>query len=132
MKKTGIINRYLCKALAELGHTDAVAIVDCGYPVPSGSDIIDLSVDKGFPGFIEVLSRILCEIVVERALLAEEIKTKNASMHSELVRLLCGLPVCYTPHGEFKSLAGGAKFFVRTGEATPYSNVLLFSGVDFP
>jgi len=131
MKKTGIINRYLCKAIAELGHTDAVAIIDCGYPIPSDCSLIDLSLEKGFPGFIDVLSRILGEIVVERALIAEEIRSNNASMHSKLTHLLCDLPVCYTSHEEFKNLAKRARFFIRTGEATPYSNILLFSGVDF-
>ncbi len=131
VKKQGIINRHLSEALAELGHTDVLAVVDCGYPIPDGSKVIDLSIDKGFPGFLDVLSRILQEIVCEEVVIAEEIKFKNEIVHSDLLKLIEGIPVSYTSHSELKSLARQAKVFVRTGEATPYSNILLRSGVDF-
>jgi D-ribose pyranase len=35
------------------------------------------------------------------------------------------------PHEELKLMVTGAKFVVRTGEATPYSNVILRCGVPF-
>jgi D-ribose pyranose/furanose isomerase RbsD len=35
------------------------------------------------------------------------------------------------PHEEFKAQVGHARFVVRTGEATPYANVLLRAGVPF-
>lgn len=131
MKKQGIINRHLSEALAELGHTDMLAVVDCGYPIPNESKVIDLSISKGFPGFLGVLSRILQEIVCEEVVIAEEIKFKNEIVHSDLLKLIKGIPVSYTSHSELKTLALKAKAFVRTGEATPYSNILLLSGVDF-
>ncbi len=36
------------------------------------------------------------------------------------------------PHERLKGLAGGARLVVRTGEASPYANVLLRCGVFFP
>ena len=35
------------------------------------------------------------------------------------------------PHAQFKALCVGAKAVVRTGECTPYTNVLLYAGVVF-
>jgi D-ribose pyranase len=35
------------------------------------------------------------------------------------------------PHEELKRMVGDARLVVRTGEATPYSNVLLRCGVPF-
>ncbi|MEK8145705.1 RbsD/FucU domain-containing protein [Streptomyces sp. M10(2022)] len=36
MKKSGILNRHLAGALAELGHGDEVLICDVGMPIPAG------------------------------------------------------------------------------------------------
>ena len=35
------------------------------------------------------------------------------------------------PHEAFKALCRDAAAVIRTGEATPYANVMLVSGVDF-
>ena len=46
----------------------------------------------------------------------------------------CALPeseVVWTPHAELKRLSLSARGIVRTGEFTPYANVLLQSGVRF-
>jgi D-ribose pyranase len=39
--------------------------------------------------------------------------------------------VVTVPHEEFKRAMAGAVLFVRTGEATPYANVMLRCGVPF-
>jgi D-ribose pyranase len=37
----------------------------------------------------------------------------------------------YVPHEKFKSYLPSVKFVVRTGEYTPYSNIILVAGVLF-
>ncbi|OAA27215.1 ribose pyranase [Kosmotoga arenicorallina S304] len=132
MKKDGIINRELGAVIVKLGHTDAVTICDCGLPLPEEKKVIDLSIKKGFPGLIETLQPLLEEIVVESAVLAEEIIKANPQMHQRLLNLLKNVKVKYVKHEDFKAFVlEKSKVIVRTGEATPYSNVILFSGVDF-
>jgi len=48
------------------------------------------------------------------------------------VRKIVGdTPIEFMPHEEMKKDLSNTKAFVRTGEETPYSNILLESGVVF-
>lgn len=73
MKKNGILNSEIAKILADLGHTDTLVIADMGLPVPKGVPKIDISLISGVPSFIDVLSILLDEMVVEKVILALEI-----------------------------------------------------------
>lgn len=129
MKKSGILNRHLAGALAELGHGDGVLICDVGMPIPPGPRIVDLAFRAGVPSFAQVLDGLLDELVVEGATAAEEIREANP----ETARLLTGrLPqLGHVPHDVLKALTADARLVVRTGEARPYANVLLRCGVFF-
>ncbi|MFJ8924597.1 D-ribose pyranase [Streptomyces sp. NPDC102415] len=128
MKKSGILNRHLAGALAELGHGDGVLICDVGMPIPPGPRVVDLAFRAGVPSFAEVLEGLLDELVVEGATAAEEIREANP----EAARLLAGLPgLTHVPHEQLKELTASARLVVRTGEARPYANVLLRCGVFF-
>ncbi|MEV0786353.1 D-ribose pyranase [Streptomyces sp. NPDC050423] len=129
MKKSGILNRHLAGALAELGHGDGVLICDVGMPIPPGPRIVDLAFRAGVPSFAQVLDGLLDELVVESATAAEEIREANP----ETARLLTGrLPrLSHVPHEALKALTVDARLVVRTGEARPYANVLLRCGVFF-
>ncbi|WP_322982746.1 D-ribose pyranase [Streptomyces sp. S584] len=128
MKKSGILNRHLAGALAELGHGDGVLICDVGMPIPPGPRVVDLAFRAGVPSFAEVLEGLLDELAVEGATAAEEIREANP----EAARLLAGLPgLMHVPHEQLKELTASARLVVRTGEARPYANVLLRCGVFF-
>ncbi|MCO5991811.1 D-ribose pyranase [Actinoallomurus rhizosphaericola] len=129
MKRGGILNGALSGALARLGHTDQVLICDSGMPIPAGADVVDLAFTLGVPGFAEVLDGILTELVVEGAVAAEEVVGGNPECHALLDDRLPALT--YVPHEELKLLAHAVKLVVRTGEATPYANVILRCGVAF-
>ena len=45
--------------------------------------------------------------------------------------ILAGKPVRKVPHEEFKRLMEKAKCVIRTGETSPYANVILIGGVNF-
>lgn len=129
MKKGGIINAGLAGALARLGHTDLVVVCDCGLPIPPGPEVVDLAFRFGVPPFETVLSGLLEELAVEGATAAEEVESASPGVHELLKSRLPELEL--VSHEELKRMSAGAKLIVRTGEATPYANVILRCGVPF-
>jgi D-ribose pyranase len=128
MKREGIINVRLAGALAGLGHTDHVVVCDAGLPIPSGPEVVDLAFRFGVPSFETVLSGLLEELVVEGATAAEEAE-RNPHSYELLTTRLPDLGL--VPHEQLKRMLPGVKLVIRTGEATPYSNVILRCGVPF-
>ncbi|MEU1349778.1 D-ribose pyranase [Streptomyces sp. NPDC005775] len=129
MKRSGILNRHLAGALAELGHGDEVLVCDAGMPIPPGPRVVDLAFRAGVPSFAEVLDGLLDELVVEGATVAEEVRTAAPGTDRLLAARLPGL--VYVSHEELKARTVRARLVVRTGEATPYANVSLRCGVFF-
>lgn len=131
MKKSKVINSDLSRVIATMGHFDKLSIGDAGMPVPSTTEKIDLAVDNGIPSFMQVLNNVLEELEVQRIYLAEEIKTQNPAMLTAIQDRLPEMPITFMPHEEMKQSLTDCKAFVRTGEMTPYANILLESGVTF-
>ncbi|MEU6766949.1 D-ribose pyranase [Streptomyces sp. NPDC046853] len=129
MKKHGILNRHLSGALAELGHGDSVLICDAGMPLPPGPKVVDLAFRAGVPSFAEVLDGLLAELVTEGGTAATEVQEANPATAALLAARVT--PLTLVPHEELKRLTATARLVVRTGEATPYANVLLRCGVFF-
>ncbi|MER1988251.1 MAG: RbsD/FucU domain-containing protein, partial [Solibacillus isronensis] len=72
---------------------------------------------------------ILEDLKVEQSYLAEEIKDANETVHSSILEIV--EPVTYISHEQFKKMSSEAKVIIRTGEMTPYANIMLQSGVIF-
>lgn len=128
MKKSGILNPQLSRVIAEMGHTDLLVIADAGLPLPMGVERVDLSLVPGVPGFIQTLEVILSELAIEGATLAGEIRTGSPN-ELERALTLVGLEPQFVPHTEFKAITHRARAIVRTGECTPYCNIILQAGV---
>lgn len=131
MKKRGILHAELSRCIAALGHKDLFMIGDAGMPIPPGVEVIDLAVTAGVPSFKSVLDAVLEEAEVEGGYLAEEIRTENKELHAYLLGKLDKVPFAYMPHEDLKKLSAKAKFAIRTGEFSPYPNVILRAGVVF-
>lgn len=139
MKKTRLLNAQLSHCIARLGHTDSLTICDAGLPIPSQLERIDLALTCGVPSFLQTLEAVLSEMFVERALLAEEIKTKNPAILTALLSRLNKLEaeqgnrieLEFVSHESFKRASQQSKAIVRSGECSPYANVILYSGVPF-
>ena len=129
MKKQGILNRDLAGIFARLGHTDQIVIADCGLPIPDGVPCVDLSYVLGEPPFITILQAVLADLQVEKAIIADEIMQANVPVHNAILDLV--EPVTYVTHEQFKQQTKQAKVIIRTGEITPYANIILQSGVIF-
>ena len=82
MKRLGILNSDIARVLAYMGHTDTLAIGDCGLPVPDTTERIDLAIE-------------------------------------------------FVSHTELKKRTANCKAVIRSGEITPYANIILQSGCIF-
>jgi D-ribose pyranase len=133
LKKNGILNRDLSRVVACLGHTDQLVICDSGLPTPRGKEVVDLALTTNLPRFLDTLEVVLQELEVEEAIVATELATLGNGIYDRLQQLLEGVPIREVPHDDFKELtrSDSTCAIVRTGEATPYANVILISGVTF-
>lgn len=131
MKRTTLLHAELSGVIARLGHGDLLVIGDAGLPIPDGPSRIDLAVSANVPRFADVLAAVLAEMQVEAALIADEFAPANAPVHAELMRQLARTPVSAVSHQQFKAMTRDARAIVRTGEFSPYANVILRAGVVF-
>ncbi len=142
MKKKGILHSGLLELIASAGHGDLIAVTDRGFPLPSNSGIkvIDLGIAEGIPSFIDIVSLVSNELEVEKVIHAEESLKSCPDFVTKVKKLFNSeMPYDVIPHKRFKALAVSGKDeelgriigFVRTGEFTAYSNVILKSGVVF-
>lgn len=131
MKKSGILHAQLAGLIAGLGHKDLFLIGDAGMPIPKGVEIVDLALCGGVPTFEQVMTAVLQETVIEGYMIAEEIETKNQRLLSFIRASLSEAEETQLPHTELKKLSAQVKFAVRTGEFTPYPNIILRAGVAF-
>ncbi len=131
MKKFGILNSDISRVLTYLRHTDLICISDCGLPVPDDVEVIDLVLKKDLPTFLQVLDTILDDFDCEKYFLAMEIKDKNEYMDKKIRNRLFNQPVEYISHIKFKEKVKDCKVVIRTGEMTPYSNIILQSACIF-
>ncbi len=140
MIKSNLFNSNIHRVLAKMGHTDQIAIADAGLPIPESVERIDIALMKNLPSFLATLETVLPVMQVERVFLAEEIKTENEVVHQAVLELIerfsteeKPIEVFYRSHVEFKQLTAqpACKAIVRTGECTPFANIILESGVVF-
>jgi D-ribose pyranase len=132
MKRSGLLHAELNRVIAAMGHTDTLVIGDVGLPVPPGVPCIDLAVLPGTPDFATVFEAVYAELAVESVTVASEIRAHNKALVKLTARLgKDGVPVSDVPHEDFKRLSARAVAVVRTGETSPYANVILHAGVTF-
>ncbi|WP_025123149.1 MULTISPECIES: D-ribose pyranase [unclassified Serratia (in: enterobacteria)] len=139
MKKGVLLNSDVSAVISRLGHTDQIAICDAGLPIPAVTPRIDLALTKGVPTFLQVVGVVTQEMQVESAILAEEIVKHNPSLHEALLAQLMQLgqrqgntiSISYISHSAFKAQTEHSRAVIRSGECSPYANVILCSGVTF-
>lgn len=135
MKRMGILNADISRVLSYMGHTDTIAVGDCGLPIPDETERIDLAVTFGQPGFMEVLKVVAADMKVEKIVLAEEMKEKNPKVLEQIETLFAdvetGFEIEFVSHAELKNQTKQCKAVIRTGETTPYANIILQSGCIF-
>jgi D-ribose pyranase len=132
LKKGKLINDRVSAAVARMGHTQQIAIGDCGLPIPGNVERIDLAVTPGIPAFLDVLDAVLAELDVQKVYLATESKTACPEhLKKILERFGADVEIEYFPHEELKKSLEHTVAVIRTGECTSFSNIILESRVDF-
>lgn len=141
MKKQGILNSDISRVLSCMGHTDRICIGDCGLPIPRETERIDLALKFGQPSFMDVLKEVAGDMKIEKIVLAEEITKKNPAILEE-IRIFfesfeTGCATSFNPevefvsHNELKAMTKKCRAVIRTGETTPYANIILQAGCIF-
>lgn len=127
-----ILNAELSHAIASMGHTDHLMVVDAGYPVPADAWRIDLAVTRGVPSVFEVLELVNDHLIAERVMFAEDVPEMNPDMHAFLTELYegSGAELEPIPHEEVLGYGPDAKAIVRTGDFLPWGNVVIQCGTD--
>lgn len=131
MKKIGVLNSNISEVISKMGHTDMIAIGDCGLPIPNSTARIDLALTKNVPTFLETLKVVLTELNIEEIILAKETLEVSESLFSEIKNMCGEVKVTFITHEELKKELSNCKAVIRTGEQTPYANIILKSGVVF-
>jgi D-ribose pyranase len=133
MKRHGILNAQLSGALATLGHTDLIMVVDAGFPIPATANRIDLAIAENLPDLRTILGLIAAELVVEGVVRADDVFTNNPRLDEYLLNTFAGAEFTTRSHADvLGELALKAKVIVRTGAFEPWGNVGLYCGVDVP
>lgn len=139
MKKGTILNADISSVISRLGHTDTLVVCDAGLPIPRGTQRVDMALTQGVPSFMQVLEVVTAEMQVESAILAAEIEMHNPQLHAAVLEQLQALEhrqgntisIHYTTHEQFKQQTADSQAIVRSGECSPFANIILCAGVTF-
>ncbi|MCI0182547.1 MAG: D-ribose pyranase [Acidibacillus sp.] len=130
VKRSGLLHGELSKIVARLGHGQSIAIADYGLPIPTHIPVIDLAVAPNMPPLLSVLQAISSELDVESLIVAEELANTLPQFLEEIVHIF-PTNMVKVPHDMLKQKLHDVVAVVRTGEWTPYANVILTAGVVF-
>jgi len=131
MKKTCLLNNSISSVISKMGHTDMIAIGDCGLQIPKETKRIDLALTKGIPSFLDTLKTTLTELEIEEIIIAKETEETSPKIFNEIKNLIGNAKITFVSHEIFKTNLKECKAVIRTGEQTPYANIILKSGVVF-
>jgi D-ribose pyranase len=134
MKRHLLLNAELSQVIACMGHGDMLVLGDAGLPIPVGPAApqrIDLAVCPGTPPLANVLRAVLSELQVQSTVIATEALVGDHLAPPTWYSAQIDLPPRTVSHEEFKKICGTARAMVRTGECTPYANIILVAGVTF-
>ena len=136
MKRKALVNRHLSALVAELGQLDEITVADAGLPVPAGVRVIDLAVVAGVPSLGQLIEALRPELIIEQAIHAQE---ASGALVAQIAGWIEGweaetgkpIAISAVSHAAFKARTARSKAVIRTGECTPYANLILVSGVPF-
>ncbi len=116
----------LANLLARFRHANAIAILDAPFPSYPGVETVELIVTRGLPTIPQLVDVILTEHEASSAVMADEFRTHvDSNTQQSYLAHLGDLPIDWVAHTEFKRLVGECLGIVHTGDAVPYSNVIL-------
>ncbi len=133
MLKRGILNAQLRAMTARFGHRDRFAIVDAGYNIPLGVEVVDLAFLPNIPTILQVLDGIMDEMAIEKMVLAEEILEWAPDL-ARAYEMRSGqkIELSHIPHCEFDKEMYKVKGVIRTGQYGLHApNIILQAGCTY-
>ena len=128
MLQTGILNPQLLHLLARIRHTNTLVIADWAFPFWPGIETVDISLTRGIPMVRDVLDLLTPNFKIGRIWQAEEfLATNPQETVNAFAKSFGKIPLTREPHLEFKKRVPGAIGLIRTGDPTPYGNLILES-----
>jgi D-ribose pyranase len=129
MFNTRILNPAVLSLLARVRHTNTLVIADRGFPCWPHLETVDLSLTDNVPTVLQVLAALRPDFRIAHAYMAREFKKANdTGARVRFAQALAGVPVRFELHANLKLRVPGAIGLIRTGDMTPYANVVLVSG----
>jgi D-ribose pyranase len=124
----GILNPAINSLLSRVRHTNMLVIADRGFPFWPQIETVDLALVDGVPTVLQVLHAVRPNFKLGQIFMAEEFLAHNPRPARSLLAKACqGVPLAYEPHLEFKKRVPQAIGLIRTGDTTPYGNMILVS-----
>jgi D-ribose pyranase len=129
MLKTGILNPQISSLLARVRHTNTLVIADRSFPFWPLIETVDISVVDDLPTVLQLIAAVRANHNFTLAYMAREFQKNNSAMtRASFAKSLAGIPIKFEPHVHFKRRVPNAIGLIRTGDTTPYGNVILISG----
>jgi D-ribose pyranase len=129
MKEIGILNRNIAASIAKQGHGDLLMVTDAGFAIPSGIEVIDLSIEENKPMVLEVLATLRKYFSVEKMIMANQTKNVSPTLFVQISKAFGeDVNVETVDHSAIKEMSKTVKAVIRTGDFTAFGNVILVSG----
>jgi D-ribose pyranase len=126
--QSGILNPQINSLLSRVRHTNTLVIADRGFPFWPMIETVDISLVADIPRVPDVLEAIRRNFTVGRFFMAEEFRIRNSpAMVERFASVMQGPEVILEPHPELKKRVPHAIGLIRTGDTTPYGNIILES-----
>ena len=129
MIKTGILNPHVLSLLARVRHTNTIVIADRGFPFWPQIETVDLSLVDDVPTVLQLIAAVRANHNFTQAYMAREFQKNNfKTVQEKFAKALRRVQTKFEPHVQFKKRVPHAVGLVRTGDTTPFANVILVSG----
>ncbi len=128
MLKSGILNPHVLDLLARIRHTNTLVIADWAFPFWPEIETVDISLTHGIPTVLDVFDLISPVFEIGRIWQAEEFRTVNSlEVLARYDASFRKYSVVREAHVELKKRVPLAIGLIRTGDATPYGNLIIES-----
>jgi D-ribose pyranase len=128
MLNTGILNPHVLDLIARIRHTNTLVISDWAFPFWPEIETVDISLTQGIPTVLDVLDLLTPVFKIGRIWQAEEfVATNTPEAVARFAKSFGQIPLTREAHVDFKKRVPHAIGLIRTGDPTPYGNVIIES-----
>ena len=128
MLQTGILNPHVLELIARVRHTNTLVIADWAFPYWPEIETVDISLTRNLPTVLDLLDLLTPIFKIGRIWQAEEFVTSNsAETVARFAKSFGEIPLTREAHTDFKKRVPQAIGLIRTGDGTPYGNIIIES-----